>query len=58
MKITVNRDLCIGCGACVAICGEVFEIDKQGKSRVKVQKNLSCVREAKDCCPVKAIKVE
>ena len=27
MKVKVNRDSCIGCGACAAICDDVFEID-------------------------------
>ena len=27
MKLKVNEDACIGCGACQATCSEVFEID-------------------------------
>ena len=30
MKVKVNRDACIGCGACAAICPDVFEIDDEG----------------------------
>ena len=30
MKFKVNKDLCIGCGACQAICDEVFRIDDDG----------------------------
>ena len=28
--LKVNKDLCIGCGACQAVCPEVFEIDDDG----------------------------
>ena len=34
MKVKVNRDACIGCGACAAICPYVFEIDDEGLSKV------------------------
>jgi len=53
--IKVDKDTCIGCGACVAICDEVFEMGKDGKARVKQQKNLPCVDEAIQACPVGAI---
>ena len=37
MKVKVNKDACIGCGACAAICDEVFEINDEGLSEVKVE---------------------
>lgn len=39
MKVRVNSDSCIGCGACCAICEEVFEINDEGLSQVKVIKD-------------------
>jgi ferredoxin len=30
MKLKVDKDLCIGCGACQAVCPEVFEIEDDG----------------------------
>lgn len=30
----VDRDLCVGCGACAALCPDVFELDDEGKCRV------------------------
>ena len=27
MEVKVNKDACIGCGACQAVCPEVFELD-------------------------------
>ena len=37
MKVKVNKDACIGCGACAAICPDVFEIDDDGLSKAKVE---------------------
>jgi ferredoxin len=54
MAIKVNKDVCIGCGVCASLCGEVF-VMKNGKSHVKAQKNLPCVKEAISSCPVGAI---
>jgi len=34
-KIAVDQEKCVGCGACVSLCPEVFEIGEDGKSRVK-----------------------
>jgi ferredoxin len=58
-KIEVNKDECIGCGACEAQCPEGFEL-KDGKARAKKEKvnELGCIKEAADVCPVNAIKIE
>ncbi len=54
--VKVDKNLCIGCGACAATCPEVFEIDEEsGKAKVKAQKDLPCVKNAIEGCPVKAI---
>jgi len=71
MKVTVDRENCIGCGACEAICPEVFKLADDGKSSIveKYQKGssdkgeveeefASCVESAKDSCPVEAISIE
>jgi len=55
--IKVNKDTCIGCGACIAICESVFEM-KDGKSIVKKgqeKSKMPCIKEAIDSCPVNAI---
>jgi len=57
--VSINKETCIGCGACVATCPEVFEL-KDGKAAVKKGKEKSkapCVKEAADSCPVQAIKI-
>jgi len=53
MSIKIN-DSCIGCGSCSAICPEVFEMSGV-VAVVKEQKNLDCVKEAIEACPVGAI---
>ena len=62
MKVKVNRDSCICCGACAAICDEVFEIDDEGLSVAKtedVQEDKKQeVQDAADSCPTGAIEVE
>ncbi len=55
----VNEETCIGCGACASICEGVFGM-KDGKSHVKKgqdKSGASCVKEAAESCPVKAIKL-
>ena len=55
--ITVNKDLCIGCGSCAALCPDVFTIGDDGKSEVVGQDNVECSKNAAASCPVQAIEV-
>ena len=52
---SVDKEKCIGCGLCASTCGEVFEMGDDGKAKVKAQKDLPCVKEAAESCPVNAI---
>ncbi len=61
MKVKVNKEKCIGCGSCVAIAPEIFELNEEGKSVVKKQPSKeeeSKVKEAIELCPTKAIEIE
>ena len=62
MKVKVNEDACIGCGACAAICDEVFEMNDEGLSEVVVdtvqEENEESVKEAIESCPTVAIEEE
>ena len=53
--VKIDKSKCIGCGLCTGICDEVFEMDNDSKAKVKEQKNLPCVKEAIEQCPVDAI---
>lgn len=59
MKVKVNKDACIGCGACIAICEDVFEMNEEGISTVKQEEVPSDleeqVKDAIESCPTGAI---
>ena len=53
--VSVDKEKCIGCGLCVQVCGEAFEMTEDNKAKVKKQEDTPCVKEAKESCPVDAI---
>jgi ferredoxin len=56
--ISVNQELCIGCGACTAECPNTFDLNEEGKSIVTSQEDVECAKRAVDVCPVQAISVD
>jgi len=57
----VDKQKCIGCGACVALCPEVFEMGSDGKASVKgviKPSKLTQAKTAAENCPVGAITFE
>ena len=60
MKLEVDKDLCIGCGACQGVCPEVFEIENDGLAHTildEIPKELEeDATDAKEGCPTDAIK--
>ena len=52
--VSVDKEKCIGCGACVALCAEIFEM-VDGKSVVKKNDDSTCAESAENACPVQAI---
>ena len=60
-KVTVDKDLCIGCGACTGICSNIFAIADDGKAEVIAEvtdADQDSVQAAADSCPVQAIKID
>lgn len=61
MKVNVNKDQCIGCGACTAIVPDVFEIEDDGLACASgniTEENKNDVVEAVESCPTGAITTE
>jgi len=67
-KIVHDRPNCIGCGACVAMCPEFWQMVEDGKSELKGAKQKGenfelevndpkCIQDAADACPVNVIHV-
>lgn len=60
MKVEVDQDLCISCGACVDVCPEVFQWNDDEKAHSAVDdvpaEYEDQAREAAEGCPTNAIK--
>lgn len=66
-KVKVNKDLCIGCGACQAIIDSVFQIGEDGLAETMEDSNAidtmeeetkETVMDALEGCPTSAIYLE
>ncbi len=68
-KIVHERNGCIGCGACAAVCPKYWEMGGDGKASLKGASpdgdnfalelpEAECNKEAASACPVNVIKVE
>lgn len=60
MKVKVNQDVCIGCGACQAIAPDVFEINDETGVAKEISEDVKeefveDATDAKEGCPVNAI---
>lgn len=61
-KVSILKDLCIGCGLCADQCPNVFVLEDDGKAGVISQEaanaELPCAQDAAATCPTEAIVVE
>ena len=51
----IDKEKCIGCGLCVQVCKENFEMGSDNKAKIKSQDDDECIKKAIDACPVNAI---
>ncbi len=60
MKVTVDRELCIGISNCVAVAPTVFQLDAENKAVVLDVSSVTQkkIMEAAESCPQNAIIVE
>ncbi|MBN2478011.1 ferredoxin [Candidatus Micrarchaeota archaeon] len=65
VKITLDRDACIGCGSCTAVCPKYWEMGDDGKTTLKGSKDnvleieeAECNMDAAQSCPVNCIHIE
>ena len=62
MKVTVDEDLCLGCGICEGLAPEVFSMANEPFAEVLVdpvpEEFQEAVRQAAEECPEEAIIIE
>lgn len=63
MNFKVDKDTCIGCGACINTCEEVFDYDDDGLAKVisntiTDESIIDSATDAMNACPVGAISNE
>ena len=71
-EIKLEREKCIGCGSCQALCPKYFELQEDGKSHIQgaakhdpegtpeeleVEK-IECAQAAAEACPAQCIHIE
>ncbi len=57
-KKVIVKENCIGCWACIAVCGDIFALNDEWKAFVKEwvkYDNIDCIDDAVWVCPVEAI---
>ena len=72
-KIILNKEECIACGSCAALCPDFWEMPEEGDMKINLKgskkneetgegelegKEIACNQDAVDCCPVQCIKIE
>jgi len=57
-KINIDKEKCIGCGACTAQCDNFEMKGDKAVAKKKEVDEIGCNQEAADICPVEAIIVK
>jgi ferredoxin len=57
-EIKQDKDACIGCGGCVAICSQNWKMDGPKAAPISTSiEELGCNQQAVEVCPVKCIEI-
>ena len=59
MKVSID-ETCIGCGVCVEICPQIFEMEEDKAKVIKPDgcEEAGCCQEAAESCPTESIHIE
>jgi len=60
VKVILERDKCIGCGSCEAVCPKYWKMADDSKVNYLGPEEISeveCNQEAADICPVQCIRI-
>jgi len=60
-KIKVDKEKCIGCGTCEALCPKVLKVAEDGKAKVLAADyaaEAAGIKESIEACPVQCISQE
>lgn len=44
MEVKIDKNRCVGCGLCVSIASDVFELEEVGKSKIKEDADLKKIK--------------
>lgn len=61
LKVTVDRDLCIGAATCIAVAPKTFVLDSEAKAiilKTAVEETNETIIDSAKACPVAAIIIE
>ena len=68
MQIKIDQIKCIGCGTCVALCPDFFDLGDDNKAILKNStapqkdqieaENSGCAKEAAEVCPAQCITIK
>ncbi|MDD4476843.1 MAG: ferredoxin [Patescibacteria group bacterium] len=58
--IKIDKEKCIGCGACIAVAENTFKFDDDGKVGVanETGDDAETIKSAVETCPAQAITIE
>ncbi len=60
-RVVLNEECCVGCGSCMEICPEVFQMSEDGEKALVIAPDKwdrERVQDAIDTCPNECISIE